>query len=93
MGKLMAAHENAMREIPPDDILEIRYEDLCQDPITTFRKTVQFGDLDWSPEFEAAVKSFPLRNTNDKWQKHLSSVQQKMLCESIEDTLSKYGYS
>ena len=90
---LMAAQENAKREIPPDDILEIRYEDLCQDPTAAFRKTVEFGDLNWSPQFEATVKGFPLRNTNDKWQKHLSRVQQKMLCECLEDILRKYGYS
>jgi hypothetical protein len=90
---LMAAQENAKRRIPPGDILEIRYENLCQDPIAVFRRTAEFGALDWSPQFEAAVKSFPLRNTNGKWQEYLSNAQQEMLCECLKDTLKEYGYS
>lgn len=90
---LMAAQESAKQRISPDDLLEIRYEDLCQDPVKALRTAVEFSALEWLPEFEAAVKSFPLKNTNDKWQKHLSGVQQRMLCECLQDTLKKYGYS
>jgi len=90
---LMAAQESAKQQIPPHDLLEIRYADLCQDPVKTLQKTAEFSALEWSPRFEAVVKSFSLRNTNHKWQKHLSDEQQKMLHECLEDTLQKYGYS
>jgi len=90
---LMAAQESAKQQIPLSDLLEIRYEDLCQNPIKTFQTAAKFSALEWSPQFEAVVKSFPLKNANHKWQEHLSDVQQKMLHECLEDTLQKYGYS
>ncbi len=90
---LMAACENAKQKIPPGDLLDIRYEDLCQYPVRTFRTAVEFGALEWSPEFEAKVRGFHLNNSNEKWQKDLNDVQQRMLCECLGDTLRAYGYA
>jgi len=89
---LMAAHERARQGIPSDDILDIRYEDLCQDPLKVFQKVVEFSTLEWPQRFESAVDRFSLKNTNDKWKKHLSGEQQKLLSESLKDSLEKYGY-
>lgn len=84
---------SAKPSIPPGNLLEIRYKDLCQDPIKTFRMAAEFSALEWLPEFEATVKGFPLRNTNDKWREHLSDTQHKMLNECLGHTLEKYGYT
>jgi len=89
---LMAAHERARQGIPSDDILDIRYEDLCQDPLKVFQKVVEFSTLEWPQRFESAVDRFSLKNTNDKWKKHLSGEQQKLLSESLKNSLEKYGY-
>jgi hypothetical protein len=90
---LMAAYEKAKQTIPPEDLMDIRYEDLCQNPIEMFQMAVEFGALEWSPKFEATVKSFSLRNANDKWQRDLNDVQQRILGECLSDTLEEYGYT
>ena len=90
---LMAAQERAKQGIPSGDLLDIRYEDLCQDPVKTFQVATEFDGLEWSPWFKATVNQFSLRNTNHKWREHLSDAQQKMLNECLGDTLKKYGYA
>jgi hypothetical protein len=90
---LMTAQERAKQRIPPSDLLEIRYEDLCQAPVETLREVTEFSALKWSPRFEAAVKGFSLESANDKWRTHLSDVQKNAMRECLEDTLKKYGYS
>jgi len=89
---LMAAQERARQQIPADDLLEIRYEDMCRDPITAFQTATEFSEMEWSPAFESTVRSFSFKNTNRKWQEHLSQVQQKILNECLSQSLQKYGY-
>lgn len=90
---LMRAQECAKQRIPSNDLLEIRYEDLCQDPGKVFQMGAEFSGLEWSSRFESAVNQFSLRNTNYKWQEHLSNAQQKILNECLGDALKKYGYA
>ena len=90
---LMAAQEQAKQALAPDDLLEIRYEDLCQDPMAALEHATQFCSLDWSHKFKATVQSTKLANTNDKWRQDLGSVQQQQLSDCIRHTLSRYGYA
>lgn len=90
---LMTAQERAKQRIPSDDLMEIRYEDLCQDPVKAFQMAAEFSGLEWSSRFEVTVNQFSLRNTNYKWQEHLSDAQQKILNECLSDALKKYGYA
>lgn len=90
---LMAAQEHAAQSIPAGDLLEIRYEDLCQNPVKTFQEAVEFSNLEWSSQFETTINRFSLRNTNDKWKEDLSDTQQKILNECLSDALKKYGYA
>lgn len=89
---LMEAFEKAKQTIAPENLLEFRYEELCENPVEIFRTSVEFSNLTWLPEFESKVRSFSLRNTNDKWKKDLNAVQQKMLNEALAEALEKYGY-
>lgn len=89
---LMSAYEEAKGKIPLDDLLEIRYEDMCQDPVNMFRQAVAFGDLEWSPRFEATLDGFSFRNTNYKWREQLTDAQQQVLCQCLAEPLQKYGY-
>lgn len=90
---LMAAFSKAKQSIPPDDFMEIRYEDLCGDRTKHFRRAAEFAELEWSREFEAVVDRSLLESANNKWQRDLSDVQQRMLCAALHDTLQQYGYS
>lgn len=89
---LMDAYERAKQGIHADDLLDIRYEELCQDPLKVFKKVAEFSTLEWTKQFEAAVKRYSLKSNNDKWKKHLSAGQQRILNESLKDSLEKYGY-
>lgn len=89
---LMAAQDAAKQSLPAGDLMEIRYETLCDDPVGIFGQAVDFCDLEWTSAFDAAVKNFELKNTNDKWKKDLNQAQQRALCDSLQDVLPKYGY-
>jgi len=90
---LMTAFEAAKCKLPADDLLEIRYEDLCRNPIDLFHAATNFAELEWTPQFEAAVKRFKLESANDKWLHDLTFSQQRLLNDSIGETLQKYGYA
>jgi len=89
---LMSAQEEAKRKISSDALLEIRYEDFCQDPVKTFQRAAEFSELTWSSEFEATVRKFSFENADHKWREHLSDSQQEVLNKCLGDTLKKYGY-
>lgn len=91
--KLMKAQREASRRIPDDDFLEIRYEDLCRQPLRTFRSIAEFGSLRWTLEFERVVRGFTFQNGNDKWRRLLLASQQKMLSDCLSDALREYGFA
>jgi hypothetical protein len=75
---LSDAMERARQKIPEDSFMEVEYEHLCADPLGIFKKVTGFCELEWSPEFEKAVKKHHLESANDKWRKELTSEQQKI---------------
>jgi hypothetical protein len=89
---LMDAMEKAKNTISSKDFLEIRYEDLCSDPVGQFQKVTQFCELEWTVGFERQLGKYQLRNTNDKFKYDLTAKQQSDLEEVLEDYLKRYGY-
>lgn len=89
---LLDALEEAKQTIEPADFLEIKYEDLCWQPIETFLLVAKFCELQWSSGFESVIRSSRLKNTNSKWQEELTDYQKKILNECLRDYLEKYGY-
>jgi len=89
---LMDAQEQAKQSLAPDDLLEIRYEDLCQDVTGILETATGFCALEWSAKFKATVQSTKLMDTSNKWQQDLTSTQQKQIDECIQHALSKHGY-
>jgi hypothetical protein len=91
-GILMSAHKEAKQRIAPNSLLEVRYEEMCRDPIGTFRLVAEFCELEWSPRYEAIIQELSFENTNYKWQEQLSIEQQRILDECLRQTLREYGY-
>jgi len=89
---LMDAMEAAKSTISSDRFLEVRYENLCADPVGQFQKVTQFCELEWTGGFERQIRKFQPRNTNDKFRYELTARQQSDLEESLEDYLMRYGY-
>lgn len=88
----MEAFQQARRGVPDDSLLELRYEDICVDPIAACRRILAFGGLSSSDAFEAAVRRHPIRSANDKWQFELTPLQQRTLAEVLEPYQRHYGY-
>ena len=89
---LMDAVEKAKSKISSEKFLEIRYENLCSDPLGQFQKVTQFCELEWTGTFERQVRKYQPRNTNDKFKYDLTAKQQSGLEEVLRDYLMRFGY-
>lgn len=89
---LMEAMQQAKQKIKPENFLEIKYEQLCADPVGIFKDVIQFCDLDWQPEFEQTLRQFNLKDSNYKWQEDLTEQQQEVLEQAIAAYQTTYGY-
>lgn len=90
---LMEAYEQAKNVMSsPERLLEVRYEDLCADPMLVVRAATEFAGLEFSGEFKREIERFQVRDRNDKWQRDLSTSQQTILSDCIHDTLEHWGY-
>jgi len=89
---LMDEMEKIKQIVPPENFLEIKYEDLCSDPSKIFKSVINFCGLKQSKKFDEFVKGYALRNINDKWKQELTDDQQKIVEDVLEGHLIKYGY-
>lgn len=89
---LMTAMDDATRDLAAKNFLQVRYEDLIEAPVVTFREVAAFCELGWSPRFEHSIRQHPLRATHDKWRENLTAAQQNVLEDVLADSLRKYGY-
>lgn len=72
--------------------LELRYEDLCDDPTGAFDAVCDFSDLEYTPGFNRSVIDFGFRNTNDKWRRDLTDLQQRQLEAELAPHLTRWNY-
>lgn len=89
---LMDAYQRAKQTVPADRLHEIRYEDLCANPIEVARSATRFAGLQWSRELERGIATLGLRSQNDKWKQGLSPAQQSVLSECLRQSLLRWGY-
>ncbi len=89
---MMDSYEKSKKLLKPKNLLEIKYEELCENPIETFKQVVEFSELNWSKDFEKVINDFNVKNTNEKWEKDLNKKQQTDLSQVLENHLKKYGY-
>ena len=89
---LMDAMDKAKNTISSESFLEIRYEDLCSDPVGQLQKVTQFCELEWSADFQRRLGEYQLENANDKFKDDLTAKQQSELEEVLGDYLRRYGY-
>lgn len=89
---ILAAVEQARASLAPDTFLQIRYEDLCADPVAVVHRAMEFFNVPRSATFERHVSNRNLVNRNDKWKQHLTEGQQQVLMDVIGPQLLRYGY-
>ena len=92
LSDMLDAMVRAAGLVPASHFLEIRYEDLCEDPVGSFQDATAFSGLEMTPEFSQAIVGFGFRNTNDKWKRDLTELQQQQLEAELAPHLQRWGY-
>ena len=77
--KLVLAQEAAVEALDVGEVLQLRYEDMCANPLEVFKRTAEFCGLPWTETFESVISSTDLRNQNHKWRESLTPEQQAEL--------------
>ena len=88
----MNAHEKIKGNLSNNNFLEIKYEDLCRDPLNILKKTIEFCELDWSDKINKKLKKIRLNSANDKYKNDLTKDQIKILEKVLHHYLIRYGY-
>jgi hypothetical protein len=89
---IMDALEIGKKALNKNNFLEIKYKDLCENPINEFEKVFEFSELEMTKKFKRFINDTSFRNTNSKWQKELNEKQKTILNDVLYDYLVKYGY-
>ena len=89
---LMQAFEDAIERAREGSALEVKYEDLCSNPIEQMRRVADFCGLDWCQPFVSRLKKHKLRNSNEKWRTELTPAQQDILHSVLSSYLERLGY-
>ena len=90
---MIESMEKATKGLSSKQILQIKYEDLCQDPKKVFSGVLAFSELDHDGTFEKRIDENALRCTNDKFEQEFTKEQQKMIVEIIGAELKRFGYA
>lgn len=83
---LVDAWDDARVGLDDDRWMEMRYEDLCSDPVASFEQVTRFCGLPWSDRFESRIESADFTSTNHKWRTQLATHQQ----QSVEAVLRRH---
>ena len=86
------AVEAARQMLDPGRFLEVKYEQLCDQPMDTCRRVLQFAELQPSPDFERHVATARITDMSARWRRDLSPEQQALLTGLLRDELQRYGY-
>jgi Sulfotransferase family len=90
---LMDAYEEARSGIDPSRWMQVRYEDLVEDPRHVTQDVLQYIDLAWTSEFEASFRRHSFGANKRGYEKDLTLSQQAELEKVLHDELVRLGYS
>jgi len=86
------AIEAARQTLDPKRFLEVRYEALCEQPLETCLRVLEFAELQRDAGFERHVKRTPMKDMTARWRVDLSAEQQARLTDVLREDLQRYGY-
>ena len=90
---LMDAFETARNGTKNAECLQIRYEDLCSDLLSSLQRIVEFCELSWTSDFESVVGTYRVISANRKWMENLNEGQHHIMKCILRDCLERYGYT
>jgi hypothetical protein len=91
--KCVNAAEAALKVLPEDKNITVRYEDIVTEPVKTTAKIFDRLKIGFLPECQEYVARQIQKDKIDKWKRCLSHEDVMLLWGSIKDTLLKYGYN
>ncbi|HET7172710.1 MAG TPA: sulfotransferase [Nocardioidaceae bacterium] len=90
---LMRAFADARELCPPGQWIDIRYEDLIDDPRHHVRLMLDFLELDWSPRFEAGLARHIIhRGRSQSFRRELTAAQVAAMDRVLAEPLQEWGY-
>ncbi len=90
---LMDAHASAEQSIPAGNWLNVRYEDLLDDPRDQVSELLQFMGLNWNDTFAGRFAKQPFhKNRVAAFEADLTPMQLEQLGAVIDATLHTYSY-
>lgn len=90
------AHIDQMAEVrrayPNINILEVKYEAFCADPVRQLRAISDYCELPWEADFAAQMAKQYVNSENSKWESELTREQQALLNQVVADYMIEQGY-
>jgi hypothetical protein len=80
------------RNYPHINILEVKYEAFCADPVRQLREIANHCDLAWDATFESHLRKQYVESENNKWRSDLTEEQQTILQDVLAVQLVEQGY-
>jgi hypothetical protein len=90
---LMDEIEDETRELGPDTILRVRYDDMVNDLRPQLENVLRFAQLPDRPRFWERVERHTVHDMETKWRTKLDGVQREVLEKSLTEHLQKYGFT
>ena len=84
--------EKECAELPDNQFMRIRYDEMIRDLPVTMKKVVDFCGLRESQRFERHACNTRVSNMDTKWGKMLSNRQKELLKRCLGKHLMKYGF-
>lgn len=86
--------ERGLQQVDPAQVLQIRYEDLVDEPRVHLRAIFDFIgiDPDADPQFWASVQRVGLRPSPAEWDRGLDATQRERVLAIQDATLRRWGY-
>jgi hypothetical protein len=80
------------KKISDDQYIEIRYEDLTQNPTPLIKKILSFVELEYTPKMETFLNSFKIKNMNYKYKESINEKDLEKIENIIKPLLIKLNY-
>ncbi|MBN2521825.1 MAG: sulfotransferase [Bacteroidales bacterium] len=74
------------------ELMEIKYEELCKNPIEISKDVFEFCGLKWNKRIENEIDGLNVRSMNSKWQTNLSEEQINTVSEVTKENNARLGY-
>jgi hypothetical protein len=86
------AAESAMKDLPSDQTITLRYEDIIDSSLSSIGGLFEKINLAFTSECQAYVRRTVTEEHLNKWRHKLSGQDMRMLMPHIENELLQHGY-